>query len=204
MTIRSFTLVTLVMVMGSATGCGGMRNFFFGRGARCGLCSRAGAVGTAINPLAPPPNTVPVAPAAPLFNAPRCRLFGRNAAPTYAPPVAVAPMAPCQGVCQDGYAGGAYVDDCYSAGMAGDCGSPCGGQCGGSSYGGVQYDGGVVDPYLGSGVYDGGYTNGGVIQSDDFQPRTYESRRYSPGQYDAQGDRIISVDPLPPGSQILN
>ncbi|WP_236624734.1 hypothetical protein [Rhodopirellula sp. SWK7] len=211
MTIRSFTLVTLVMVMGSATGCGGMRNFFFGRGARCGLCSRIGAVGTAINPLAPPPNA---APAAPGCGTPRCGLFGRNPAPTYAPPVAAAPMAPCQtpyqDVCQGGYVGNGYVnngyvDGGYSVGMAGDCGcgSSCGGDCGVTQYGGVQYDGGVVDPYLGSGVYDGGY-NSGVIQGDGFQPRTHQSNRFDPGQFDSQGDRIISADPLPPGANILN
>ncbi len=55
MTIRSLTLVALVMVMGSSSGCCGMKNFMFGRGARCGLCSRARAVGSAINPLAAPP-----------------------------------------------------------------------------------------------------------------------------------------------------
>lgn len=216
MTIRSFTLVTLVMVMGSATGCGGMRNFFFGRGARCGLCSRIGAVGTAINPLAPPPNAAPVAPAAPGCGTPRCGLFNRNPAPTYAPPVAQAPQcptsyapapyqAPCQGGCVgSGYASGGYVDSGYSVGMPSDCGcgTSCGGDCGVSSYGGVQYDGTVVDPYLGGVTYDGGYS-GGVVPDGGWQPRTYQSNRLDPGQYDAQGDRIISADPLPPGA-VLN
>jgi hypothetical protein len=217
MTIRNLTLVSLVMVMGGSTGCCGTRNFLFGRGARCGLCSRAGAIGNALNPLAPGPG---VAPAAPGCGLPRCGLFGRNAAPAYPAPTCVAPTyaapmtyAPTQcydGGCQEGYASQGCVDGGYSMGMAGDCGcgSACGGTCNDVQYGdaydsGVMYNGGVVDPYLGGGaVINGGYPSGGMIQGDGFQPRNYQSNHS--GQFDSQGDRIISVDPLPPGARVQN
>jgi len=202
-----------------------MRNFLFGRGARCGLCSRVGAVGQAINPFSPAPGTT----------AGRgCGLFNQNpmaAAPAYAPqgvytPVpgyAPAAMAGGCNVCPSqsfvggqslggdcgctngGYVGGGYVDGGYAAGMAGDCGcgDSCGGHIEGSVYGGSY--GGVVDPYLGSGVigdstsYGGGYMGetvvpNGVIQGDNFQAR----------KVDAQGNVIISEDPLPPGARLLN
>lgn len=202
MTIRSFTLVTLVMVMGSATGCGGMKNFLFGRGARCGLCNR-GAVPAPVNPAAP---AQPAAPGCGLL--PRCGLFGRKPAPTHTPPVACtppagyAPLPTRPDVCRDGntgqgYVGSGCVDGGYSMGMGGDCGCAPG-------YGAAPSQGGVVDPYLRGGVNNGGYPidgdySGGVIQGDGFQPRTYQSNRV-----DEHGDRIISEEPLPPGARVVD
>ncbi len=222
MTIRSLTLVALVMVMGSSSGCCGMKNFMFGRGARCGLCNRARAIGTAINPLAAAPAPAPTAAAAPGCRLPGCGLFGRNQAPnyapTYAPPTAYAPApacapnyAPNYGNCQGGYAAPGYAapnyahDGCasegYSSAMPSDCGCgvSCGGNCGSSYQGGVMYDGSGVDPYLGSGAVNGGYQGGGSMQGDGFQPRNYRANRY-----DEQGDRIISEDPMPSGIEYLN
>lgn len=190
MTIRSLTLVTLVMVMGCATGCSGMKNFVFGRGAQCGLGNR-GAIAAPVNPYAP------AQPAAPCRLIPRCGLFNRNPAPTYTPPFAsappanCAPMATCPDICQDGYVGSGCVEGDYSVGMGGGCGY-------GQGFGGVNYQGGVVDPYLG-GVNNGGYPTGGVIQGDRFQPRTYQSNKV-----DSYGDRIISEEPLPPGARIVD
>jgi len=216
MTIRILALVTLVMVMSSATGCGGMRNFLFGRGARCGLCPSGPAAGP-VNPYAP---AQPAAPGCGLIPKggllPKCNLFGRNAAPTaqapcanpnaYAPnpyaPNRHAPAQPCYDGCQEGYVGSGYAgcecnDGGYSSAMGGDCGC-------GSPHGGVHYEGGVVDPYLGSGVMGGGMTQGGMnqggmIQGDGFQPRTYQSNKV-----DSRGDQIISQDPLPPGARFVD
>ncbi len=212
MTIRSLTLVALVTVLGSSSGCSGMKNFLFGRGASCGLCNRARAIGTAINPLAAAPAPRPMgAPPAPGCRIPRCGLFGRNQTPTHAPPAACAPAPTCApsygpsyGGGQGGYAGPSYANgDCvsegYSAAMPGDCGcgTSCGGNCGAYN-GGVMYDRGVVDPYLGSGATNGGYQGGEVIQGDGFQARSYGARRF-----DDQGDQIISEDPMPAGIEYL-
>lgn len=199
MSIRNLTLVMLVLVTGSATGCGGMRNFLFGRGARCGLANRVGAVGNALNPLVPAPagNVAPARPG--------CGLFNRAPAPNYAPPVACAPT--CNDGCiGSGYVNSGYTDGGYSVGTAGGCES-----C--NSYGGY-HEGVVSDPYLGSPVYGsptygspviggeypvGGSYQGGVISGDNFYNRNYSSRKV-----DAQGDVIVSESPLPPGAQVLN
>ncbi|CAN0372031.1 unnamed protein product, partial [Hapterophycus canaliculatus] len=125
MSIRNLTLVMLVLVTGSATGCGGMRNFLFGRGAKCGLCNRIGAVGNALNPLAPAPGMAAPAAGYGTPARPGCGLFNRNQAPTYAPPVACAPT--CNDGCvgsgyvDSGYIDGGYVDGGYAVGMASDC-----------------------------------------------------------------------------------
>lgn len=190
MVVRTFTFVTLMTIMVTSSGCGGMRNFLFGRGARCGLCSRIGAVGNALNPLAPPPNAAP--------NSGCGLLNGRAAAPTcqsapvYAPQAGYAPMsveAPCN----------QCIGSPVISGYGGDCG--------------CQVDSGygpTIDPYLQGGVTYGqtypveggvyssdvipGSSYGGVIQSDNFQAR----------KYDARGDEIISESPLPPGAQLIN
>lgn len=188
MTIRSFTLVALMTVLSSSSGCTGMKNFMFGRGAGCGLCNRARAIGTAVNPLAPAPQT----PAGSGCRLPGCGLFGRNQSPAYAPPMAYAPAPMCAPSYGPDYAQaqGEYADPGYSSAMPGDCscGSDCGGTCGSVNQGGAAFQGGAVDPYLGSGSYQGG----AVMQGDGFQSRGYDARRF-----DEQGDRIISQDPMP-------
>lgn len=206
MSIRNLTLVMLVLVTGSATGCGGMRNFLFGRGASCGLCNRIGAAGNALNPLAPAPGMA--APTAGCGTPGRsgCGLFNRNRAPAYAPPVAYAPT--CNEGCGSGYVGGHYGDGGYAVGMVGDCESCNTGISYGESYGGY-HEGVVTDPYLGSPSYGspvmggeypvGGTYQGGVIQGDNFYDRNYSSRKV-----DSQGDVIVSESPLPPGAQLLN
>lgn len=176
----------------------------FGRGASCGLCNRARVIGTAVNPLAPAPQT----PAGSGCRLPGCGLFGRNQGPAYAPPMACAPAPMCAPSYGPGYAEapsgyaapGIYNGECadpgYSAAMPGDCGcrSDCGGTCGSVNNGGAAFQGGTVDPYL-----NGGFSGGAVMQGDGFQSRGYDSRRF-----DEQGDRIISQDPLPPGMQFTN
>jgi len=197
MSIRTFTIVTLVMVMSSATGCGGMRNFLFGRGAGCGLCNRIGAVGNAINPLAPAPGVAPVAGVAPPKRG--CGLFNRNPAPIYAPPVACAPAPNCANECVgSGYGYGGYVDNGYASAMPGDCQS-----C--TSHGG--YESGVVhDPYLAAPVMGNeypvdGYSNGG-IPSGGWYDRN--NAPYGARKFDSQGDEIISESPMPAGARVID
>lgn len=209
MSVRSLSIVALVIVTGSATGCGGMKNFLFGRGAQCGLCNRIGAVGNAINPLAAAPG---VMPANGTCNSPRggCNLFNRNPAPVYAPPVAYAPTETCSGGCGNGG---------YSMGMAGDCES-CHSYSGGY-HEGVVGDSYINDPYLGSPVmgseypvesYPSGGYQGGSIQGDGFYQRptqTYGNQNfgtqpYGARKFDSRGDEIISESPLPPNAQLIN
>lgn len=200
MSIRNLTLVMLVLVTGSSTGCGGMKNFLFGRGARCGLANRVGAVGNALNPLAPAPgiNQAPgFAQSGGCGTPSGCGLFSRNNAPAYAPPVAYAGPTCNESCVGSGYVDGGYIDGGYingghSMGTAGACES-----C--NSYGG-HYEGVVSDPYLGNPVngYSDGYSGG--YQGDNFYDRnSYQSRRF-----DSRGDEIISESPLPPGAQIIN
>lgn len=40
MNARICTIIAVMSLMSFSVGCGGMRNFLFGRGARCGLCNR--------------------------------------------------------------------------------------------------------------------------------------------------------------------
>jgi len=184
MNIRNVWFSLLLLTTVCSTGCSGMRNFFFGRGARCGLCSRLGTAGQALNPLAPSPTTrapcgaAPYAPAAPYA-----------AAPAYAPAPtcgmgggAPGPMAYGGNACGSGISGG------YSVGMPADCG------CGSESYpSGANY-------YGGSDYVTPGYETvvpNGVIEGDNFQNRAYGARRY-----DSQGDWIVQEEQVPPGVRV--
>lgn len=61
---RILTVVMIAAVVSTSTGCTPFRNFFFGRGARCGLCTRLSA---------PFRRQAPVtAPAQPTCNQPTC------------------------------------------------------------------------------------------------------------------------------------
>ncbi|MCC9640770.1 hypothetical protein LOC71_00670 [Rhodopirellula sp. JC740] len=198
MTIRTLTLLTLVTVSVASTGCSGMRNFFFGRGANCGLCNRVGAIGRAVNPFAPPPP-----PSAGGCNTGSCGLFNRGQA--VVPP----PVVPQQPVYTPAPAYVPYAAPQASAGTCTTCppvqpyvGDGCGGEYMSSSSG---YYEGTVDPYLGSGtigygetIVPGSYSDQGVIQGDSFGPRVMSNR------YDIHGDEIIHADPLPPGAQLVD
>lgn len=198
MNTRIFSIVVAATLMTVSTGCSGMRNFLFGRGARCGLCSSATAPAPAYtspaptytapapNQYQPAPYSVPAnqyAAPAPCQSAPpayqnqrsRCGLrnwfgWGRNVSPPA--------QAPCQGGCQ-GYSpctscyGSDYLGD---GGSIGDCG--CGGDCGSGGATSI-----VTDPYM---VQPGQIIDGNtVIQEDDFSAR----------RFDADGARIIWEDP---------
>ncbi len=55
---RNVSVVAVVLLLSTSSGCSGMKNFLFGRGARCGLCNQAGApsplLPTGLAPYAPP------------------------------------------------------------------------------------------------------------------------------------------------------
>ncbi|MBL6725903.1 MAG: hypothetical protein ISQ09_12530 [Rubripirellula sp.] len=53
---RVFSVILLVTILPLGVGCSGMKNFIFGKGARCGICNR-GAVATSHDPCGCPPGT---------------------------------------------------------------------------------------------------------------------------------------------------
>ncbi|MEM8913947.1 MAG: hypothetical protein AAGC97_19475, partial [Planctomycetota bacterium] len=189
---RKITFVTLAFLAMVSTGCTGGRSCLFGRGARCGLCSRVGAIGGAVNPFrrnnpAPPACNVPYASVAPPAYAPQAH------APACNQPVYGGPMVAGDCGCGPAYGG-------YTMGM------PAEPSCESCQGGSTVYHG--VDPYLGTSSYgapvmgnemilDGGYGTSGIM-SDDFQPRQYGARKV-----DAQGDVIVREDPLPPGARVM-
>ncbi len=208
------TLLLIATILPAATGCGTTRNFLFGRGARCGLCSRVGAIGQAINPLAPPP--APVAPR------PGCGLFNKNA-PVYVQP---APMP--------GYGPAPYAAaPCPTCPPCPTCVPPCGGDCGYAvGYGDCGCHEGVMsDPYLapsygspsyGTPSYGGGYDTGEAVvpgsatmtPSGNLGVPNYNGSGFLPvpqggdnfgvrsNRIDTDGARIIHEDPLPPGVRL--
>lgn len=58
---RIFSVLTTVTLILLSTGCSGMRDFMFGRGARCGLCNRSNPQPPAAFPYGPPPAAPPMA-----------------------------------------------------------------------------------------------------------------------------------------------
>ena len=204
MNIRLLGLVTTVTLISTASGCCGLKNFMFGRGAKCGLCQRLSS------PLAAPaPAYVPQAPCGVAPYAPAATYA--PTAPTCSSPVVSAPNVGCNSAdcgC-NGYAYGGTVTH----------GSAYGGQCECNAHGGVISDSYVNDPYMSSGSvvpYDGqiisdeivggsGYpstvhpgtsypSSAAPIQGDQFYPRV-ESRKV-----DTDGNKILWEEPLPPGA----
>jgi hypothetical protein len=168
------TLVTL------STGCCGMKNFCFGRGARCGLCTKLSNVRPQFgNVLQAPCGQTP-------YTQPQ------YAAPAY--------QDAAQGECEcNQHAAPAYAD-------SGACGT-----CYGSSYGNSadNYGPVVADPYLnGEVIHGGGQVYGSPVEGspvygnpgstiDDFNSRV-NSRKV-----DADGNKILWEEPLPPGAKAL-
>ena len=207
MNIRLLALVASVTLLSMSSGCCGLKNFMFGRGARCGLCQRLSAPlsnpAPAYAPQAPC-GTAPYAPA-PYTPAPYAAAPYAPAAPTCSQPVVTAPSGDC-GCNGYAYGGDVSYGSAYSGGC--ECEAYGGGTCLGESYGGV-----VHDPYLSSGTvvpYSGQVIDGGIvgdqvipgtsypsspaqIQPDDFGPAT--SRKF-----DTDGNKILWEEPLPPGA----
>ena len=217
---RIATVVAAATLLSLSGGCAGMKNFLFGRGARCGACTGLANVqpqfgNTMQVPSAPTCQTPQ--PNAPLFQ--RGGLFQRGAS--------AAPQAGCG--CNN-YAGNNYSDPtCGNEVYAGDSCNTCYGStpshaaqvigdCGcvaSDSYGPTS-----VDPYLNSGqVYNeqiiGGHVTGEqiignsvygeqvigdqVIGSPSF-PSNIQSDNFNARKVDTDGNRILWEEPLPPGA----
>ena len=175
MNTRICSVIASVTLLILSSGCGGTRNFLFGRGARCGACGPSASTAPAYTtaptygqpqPLVSIPNA-PAFPAAPYQ--PRCRLFGGQPRPQQ--PVACEPYAGCE--CQNP-CGNVYTEGCGTCssgcgtcnsypGGCGECAvaSPCGG-CGGGCGGGPV----VTDPYMSGEIGGGSMPYNGQIISD--------------------------------------
>ena len=210
MNIRLLGLVATVTLLSAASGCCGVKNLMFGRGARCGLCQRTSSplaapappyapqVPCRTQPYAPPaPYTPPVAHPPAAYAPSPCT----PAAPTCTQPIVTAPTTGCG--C-NGYACGGEV--AYGSSYCGEC------QCG--IHGGV-----VHDPYLSSGTvvpYDGQIVGETVLDGEVYGGTVYPGTSY-PGtgtpigegpwtprvesqKVDADGNKILWEEPLPPGA----
>ena len=178
---RIFPVIAVVTLMALSSGCSGMRNFLFGRGARCGLCNTLSNVTPQFgNTMQAPYGQQTYAPqsAAPSRGCGLTRLFGRgqaNAAPTCGP-------------CGEGHV--MQYGDC-------GCGNVCGNSCGGGTYGGV-----VTDPYMSGQVIDGSMPYEGQIVGESTYPGSaapIQSDDFSARKFDSDGNRILWEEPLPPG-----
>ncbi|TWU60831.1 hypothetical protein Poly51_11120 [Rubripirellula tenax] len=200
MNSRIATMMTAVTLIVISTGCGATRNFLFGRGAQCGLCTKLGSClpKPQFGNMMPAPCASGLCGSAPV------------AAPAYAPAfqapqgVATAPSCGCQS-----YAGTSYPSDAYSSGTCG-CGN---------AY--DSYAPAVSDPYLSSGsVYDGGSIpyEGQVIGEPAYPPSSIPMESYPSGAYpsapvtsegwqarkiDTDGNKILWEEPLPSGAKAL-
>ena len=227
MNTRFCTVVTVVVLLCLSTGCSGMKNFIFGRGARCGLCTKIGSCLPA-----PSFGNVMQAPAA----APACQAPAYAPAPSYAPAPAYSAAPSCG--CND-YAGISTGQESYASGMCGTCGdSYMGGGSyapqivDGANYGMNPYGVGNVDPYLngtsGNTLVPGQQINGetvvgvGPVQSAPNYPsgtsypaapsyngtptyngNTGQSDNFQSRKFDTDGNKILWEEPLAPGTKAL-
>ena len=146
---RIFTVALIATIVSLSSGCSGMRNFMFGRGARCGLCNRGAA------PAAPAPQ------------------FGNTMQAPCGPPACNQPYAaPAQNCCPDPYVQ-PYASGGYSCGS---CGSPSAGDCG-CGYGYVDpYTNSI--PSGAVGVPSTGQPMGNVAPMAPVQPDDFSARRF--------------------------
>lgn len=185
MKTRILTVVAAMTLLAVTPGCGVLRQFWFGRGARCG--SNAGLRG----------------PLARLHDRKKQSYASIPTAPVCQQPVAVAPALAPQGDCGCPTTGPVYGSPTYMGEQA----------CGIESYGGVVNDpylnGGIVN----GGVVDGGVINGGIVgeypigspyPSSGWQPAPLNSQGYRTQRVDTDGAKILSEEPLPPGAVPLN
>lgn len=185
---RVVTVVLAAMLVTLSSGCcSNMSNLWFGRGARCGLCStlssNAPRLGNCLRlpcrdkQCASPASQCP----APYQSAP---YQGAQQTPQWQTPAySSAPATDCG--CND-YAGTANGGSSYGSSYGGDCS----GQCGAEGYGNTVHDpylSGDSVPFSGSQGAPGNYA---PIESDDFQSR----------KFDADGSKILWEEPLPAGS----
>lgn len=223
MKIHNPTLIASACLLMFSTGCTGMSNFLFGRGARCGSCLSlprlgGGKLGSCLTrpgastcgpAVAPPAIYQPVASVAtpPVCQTPVCQTPVCQApvcqAPTYDSPAYGVPSCPSCG-----------TGEVISSYGSFDCG--CGGH---SSYAPPV----VSDPYLSSPPVVNSIPSVGQIYEQPGYPvsPTYNGSVGSPSidplpdnfqsaplqrsnRFDTDGARILHVDPLPPGVTAAN
>lgn len=194
MNIRIGSIMMAATLITTSTGCGTMKSFLFGRGARCGLCSSLpipkfgnsmpGSCGSGLcgsKPLAG------LAPGGPIFGS--------------------APVAgdPCE--CET-YAGFDPGSEVYSSGTC-----PCG-QHGGETYLGESFSPPIgVDPYLNSGQaiesaipnYGQSIPSGTTYPLNSF-PQSFptvpsQSDGFQARKFDSDGNKILWEEPLPSGAR---
>lgn len=203
MNIRIGSIMMAATLIATSTGCGTMKNFLFGRGARCGLCSSLGSClpTPKFGNMASAPCSTGLCPTGPV------------AAPAYAPAPAYqspvcnsAPIAgnPCE--CEN-YADHSYGSEIYSSGTCG-----CG-QHGGETYLGESYGPISSDPYLNSGqIIQGSVPNygqpipSGVTSPLTSYPQSYptvpsQSDGFQARKFDSDGNKILWEEPLPAGAR---
>lgn len=171
---RILMVVLTAAVVTTTSGCTPFRNFFFGRGAKCGLCNRLQAPFQRHAPVAAAPQ-------------PTCNQ------PTYVQPGYAAPAADCG--CNPGS---------YMAPQASNtCGSGCGSVTSGygpDPYAGVVGNGVTIDN--GQSYYNGTWVPA-PTDSQGYRSNYmgYPDTGY---KVDRDGNRIIYEDPLPPNAQAVN
>ena len=192
MNTRIFSVIAILTLMTFSSGCSGVRNFLFGRGARCGSCNLIPRFGNTMQ--APSPTSVPY------VQTPQC------------PPCPTVQSQPC--VTAPSHCGCSG----YSAGHV--CSEmPCGGGCECStgvsgSYGPVYHDPYSSDQVIGD-VRDGQIMGAPVIsdqvvggsvvgpQSYPTVPGTIAPDNFESRKFDRDGARILSEEPLPEGATAL-
>lgn len=184
---KILTLVTLASIVTSAIGCAGPSRCLFGRGARCGLCSKIGAINPFSGPAAYAPAPYAVAPCETCPSGPVYAQGPMIGGPSIGHSMGSAPCETCH------ESGG------YAVGMGGEatCGYEGGVIYGDSMHGGGTVYGGSSDPYLNGSSIPFQPSNQGMQGMQSMPGDNFNARRF-----DSSGDRIISQDPLPPGAQL--
>ena len=195
---RIGTVVVAVTLLSLMTGCSGMKNFMFGRGARCGLCTKVGSClgtpcfGNTMQAPAPQYASAPqYAPSPQPYAAPQC------AAPAYQAPTCQAPVCGCETAptyagesCGCGASSAAYgpAVDPYNNGVVyGDAISNA------PSYGSPVYGSPMGEQRLGEQIIGERVIGNAPIQGDNWQSR----------KFDTDGHKILWEEPIPSGAQSL-
>lgn len=190
MNTRICSVVAAATLLSLSSGCCGMKNFLFGRGARCGLCNKLSSIPRPQfgNVMQAPCGQTPYTPAAP---APQ-----QYAAPAYQPQSTCGCNNNTYGA--PAYSAGETCGTCYSAAHSGiDCGCNSGVN---------SYAPAMTDPYGGGQViHDGGAIYGGEVYGGQVVPNspTIMGDSFNARKVDADGNKILWEEPLPPGTKPL-
>lgn len=189
MNTRILAVMTAVTLLSLSSGCC-MKNFVFGRGARCGLCNKMSSV-------------IPRPQFGNTMQAP-CGQTPYVSTPAYGPAapqgVVTAPSCGC-----NNYAGNTYLPETYSGGTCHSCRETYEQGCGMEGYSSI-----VTDPYMSSGpVIEGSsvpYSQPGYPQAypdASYPVAPVPSDNFNARKFDSDGNRILWEEPLPSGSRAL-